>query len=133
MSEDKREMPECTEQQTGTCMYCGQTMLMHTIGAASREQLDKWATEKCTCEQAKVVQERVKAKRTAENNIQMLVRSAYPEIETIMKNALPYIEDDNVFKVTIDTGTGVKGSICKTAKGAIKVEMATSSKRAIET
>ena len=132
MSEEKREMPEGTVQGTGTCIYCGQTMILNSITPADKEQLDKWATEKCTCEQAKKVQEKVKAKRTAEDNIRFLFRDRHPEVEAIMKASLKYIENEDVLKVTVDTGTGVKGTICATAKGTIKVEMATSSKRAME-
>ena len=131
MSNEERE-PLQGEQQTGTCIYCGQTMMFTTVGLAEKEQLDKWATEKCTCEQAKKAQEKVKAKRTAEDNIHTMFRERYPEVEAIMQAALPYIEGENILKVTIDTGNGVKGSICMTNKGTIKVEMATSSKRAME-
>lgn len=131
MSEE-REMPEGTEKQTGACMYCGQTMIFDTIGYAKKEQLDKWATEKCTCEDAKKAKEKAKAKKSAEDNIRIMFRDKHPEVEAIMQAALPYIEGEDVVKVTIDTGAGVKGSICTTAKGTIKVEMATSSKRAME-
>lgn len=131
MSNEERE-PLQGEKQTGTCIYCGQTMIFDTIGLADKEQLDKWATEKCTCEKAKKMQEKVKAKHSAEENIRTMFRERYPEVEAIMQSALPYIEGEDVLKVTIDTGAGVKGSICMTSKGTIKVEMATSSKRAME-
>ena len=131
MSNEERE-PLQGEKQTGTCIYCGQTMMFDTIGVADKEQLDKWATEKCTCEKAKKMQEKVKAKHSAEENIRTMFRERYPEVEAIMQAALPYIEGEDVLKVTIDTGAGVKGSICMTSKGTIKVEMATSSKRAME-
>lgn len=131
MSEE-RERPAGMEKQTGTCIYCGQTMMFDTIGMADKEQLDKWATEKCTCDQAKKAQEKVKAKRTAEDNIRIMFRDRHPEVEAIMQAALQYIENEDVLKVTVDTGFGVKGSISATSKGTIKVEMATSTKKAME-
>lgn len=130
--EEKREMPAGTDQQTGTCIYCGQSMILKTVGVPSQEQLDKWATEKCSCDQAKKAQEKAKAKRTAVDNIQYMFREHHPEVEAIMKEALPYIEDGTIAKIAIDTGTGVKGSMWQTTKGAIKVEMATTSKKALE-
>lgn len=130
--QQNNEMPEGVDQQTGTCIYCGQTMILNTVGPASREQLDRWATEKCNCEEAKKANERVKMKRTAEDNIRNMFREKYPETEAIMQAALPYVENEDVLKVSIDTGMGVKGTPSKTTKGTIKVEMATSSKRAVE-
>lgn len=130
--EEKREMPEGTEQLTGTCIYCGQSMIIETVGVATQEQLDKWATEKCTCEQAKKAQEKVKAKRTAEDNIKFMFREHYPEVEAVMKEALTYIEDGALSKITIDTGTGVKGSLSSTSNDTIKVEMVTTNKKALE-
>lgn len=131
-TEQMNEMPEGVDKQTGSCMYCGQTMILNTVGPASREQLDKWATEKCSCEKAKKVHERVRIKRAAEDNIRNMFKEKYPETEAILQASLPYVESDAILKVSIDTGTGVKGTLSKTAKGTIKVEMATSSKRAIE-
>ena len=131
-TEQSREMPEGTERQTGTCIYCGQTMIMATVGHASKEQLDKWATEKCTCKEAREAQEKVRAKRTAEDNIIRLFRENFPETEAIMKEALVYIENEDVAKVTVDTGAGVKGTLRRTNKGTIVVEMVTSSKKTME-
>lgn len=131
-TEQSREMPEGVAKQTGTCMYCGQTMILRTSGMAKQEQLDKWATEKCSCDEAKAAQEKVKAKRTAEENIIRLFREDFPETEAIMKEALVYVENEDVAKVTVDTGNGVKGTLRRTNKGTIVVEMVTSSKKTME-
>ena len=119
-------------KQTGTCIYCGQTMILNTSGKADKEQLDKWATEKCSCAEAKAAQEKVKVKRTAEDNIVRMFRDDFPETEAIMKSALVYVENEDVLKVTVDTGNGVKGILRRTNKGTIVVEMVTSKKRTME-
>lgn len=133
MNEEIREMPEGTEQQLGNCIYCGQSVLLNTSGMADKEQLDKWATERCTCADAVKIQKMKRAKRSAEDNIRAMFSNEYPEVADILNRTLPYIASERVLKVTVDTGRGVKGNMTVTNKGTIKVEMVTSSKRTIET
>lgn len=61
-----------------------------------------------------------------------MFREDFPETEAIMKEALVYIENEDVAKVTVDTGNGVKGTLRRTNKGTIVVEMVTSSKKTME-
>lgn len=131
--EETKEMPQGTEQQLGNCIYCGQSVLLNTSGMADKEQLDKWATERCTCAEAVKMQNARRYKRSAEDNINILFNNDYNCVADILHFVMPYIEMGEVVKVTVDTGGGVKGSISITKKERIKVERNDSTKRSMET
>lgn len=128
-----KEKTEGMEQVTGTCRYCGQAiMLDEAIGGVPEEERDAYATEKCNCAQAAEMRRRKKKIDKALKNIEELFGKERPEMEKILACAIQYVEADRIAKVTVDNGLGTKGMISKTSKGALKVEMAVTGKRAME-
>lgn len=131
--DEKREMPKGTKQEMGYCIYCGQGHLISTSGEADQEELNKWATDMCDCEDAAASNRKKKEVLKARKNIELLFSENYAEVAKILKEALPYIVSEQIGKVTADTGRGIKGSASLTNKGRIKVEMTLSDKRTMET
>lgn len=131
--DEKREMPKGTKQEMGYCIYCGQGYLISTSGEADQEKLNKWATDMCDCEKAIASNKKKKAVLRAQKNIEILFKENYEEVAKILNEALPYIASEQIGKVTVDTGRGIKGSANITSKGRIKVEMTVSDKKALET
>lgn len=107
----------------GTCIYCGQTMLVEATGQEDKKDLDRLATEKCTCDDAKNQQEKVQIVKKTEKNIENLFRDNFPEIEAIMKKLLPYIQDKTVKKVVLNIDSSIKAEIGVNSKGKIKVSL----------
>lgn len=118
--------------QLGECIYCGQTYQLETNGAATEEQLNKWATQKCDCEQAMKAQESESIQNYAEDNVEGLFRREFPDTASLLKAAIIPIMANAMDSITIDTGKKVKGKVSKTAKGNIKVERIETKKTVLE-
>lgn len=106
--------------ETGACYYCGQyhQVEMEKDEIPTEELLNKKATDKCDCFEAKLDQK----KKEALEQIDTFFSEEFPEMAELMAAAIKPIQTETVDKITVDTGAGVKGKISKTAKGYLKIE-----------
>lgn len=107
-----------SEIQTGACVYCGQCHQIETSGAATEEELDQWATEKCDCIDAN----RAKNRKKIQARIDSLFAERYIDTAETLKGIVEAMQDMKIAKITIDTGDGVKAQMSMTTKGFIKIE-----------
>jgi len=126
---------ESSEIQTGACRFCGQIYQFETDGAASEEQLDKWAEEKCDCLEARIANNKTRRCLEAEEALKQILGDKYEEYEEaagIVVLGAELILQDKATKVMVDTGEGTKLSISINAKGVVKVEVNAANKRSME-
>lgn len=112
----------------GACIFCGQSFAIETIGeGGDEEKLNKHATRKCKCAEAKEWVKKENSKDRVEKNIKELFG---PESETtmILIEQIERVSRGYIAKITVDSGDGYKGSLTTTPKGALKVEKAISKK-----
>ena len=72
MGERRREKPEGMQEQYGSCRFCGQMKMFHTMEPWSDEKLNDAATEECECEGARAFTKRKKAMKKAVEAIESL-------------------------------------------------------------
>lgn len=102
--EEPREMPDGVEAQTGTCRFCGQAGIIHTITPWSQEKVDEEVTCKCDCDQAKKYAESKERVQKAKNRITELFGSSAEKpvdeaVVNIMLDVLVINEDGNVVSI----------------------------------
>lgn len=118
--------------QTGSCIYCGQTYQLEIEGTRTEEELNKIATQKCDCEDAKKAHESLCIQQKAEKAIEDYFRTDFPDTASILKAAILPIQANMIDSITVDTGFGIKGKVTTTSKGKIKVERTRTTKNALE-
>lgn len=106
---EEKETERGTVMQYGSCKFCGQTHPFETIGNATEEQLDEWATEKCNCPDAKEQRKLKESERKAEMNIEKLFGNR--DAGEILMSAVHSVAIGAVDSVTVNVGNGVKGEI----------------------
>ena len=87
--------------QIGTCKYCGQTYQFETAGTVSEEWLNKWATEKCDCQDGKIEREKLKTLDRADGQIRQMIGSRDDGLVELMKNAVDLLLNFKMDSVTI--------------------------------
>lgn len=80
-------------EKTGACAYCGQTMMIETVGELSQEEIDMMVTDKCKCPQAS--EERRKKERK-EKIDKFVKRNFEPDIAMFIKNVIRMIEEQDL-------------------------------------
>lgn len=68
------ELVEGTIPAYGNCKFCGQAHMLETVKEETQEQLDIWATEKCSCDKAKEERKRITAKKKCGRKHRKVVR-----------------------------------------------------------
>lgn len=109
----------------GTCRYCNQLILLDEsdiTGLESEDAITEAAAMKCKCDDAKAYQRLVKRKEKTKDNIELAFHVSDENIEQIMKVAVEPMINFKIAKITIDNGKGLKGIMCMSSKGAIKVK-----------
>lgn len=106
---EEKETENGTVMQYGSCKFCGQTHPFETIGMATEEQLDEWATEKCSCSEAKEQREMKESEDRAVKNIERLFGQY--DAGAILKAAVHSVAICAVDSVTVNVGNGVKGEL----------------------
>lgn len=106
----------------GNCMFCGQTFAIETIGeGGSQEKLDKHATRKCLCTEAKEWSKGENSKDKVEKSIRELFGAESDTTKILIEN-IERVSQGDIAKITVDSGDGYKGSLTTTPKGVLKVE-----------
>ena len=116
---------ETSDIQQGSCRYCGQIVSFETIGLASLDKLDEWASEKCDCTSAKHFAQRKKSLEGAKENINKFFGSIPVKgqvVTELMNIAADALYEDKIGSLTINIGNGCNGKISQNSKGKIKVE-----------
>ena len=115
-----KKQVEGSEIQYGTCGYCGQVYQFETSGACGQELLDKWASEKCDCSEAKEEKKKKEQEARAEGNIIKLFGEC--DVTPILMAAVHPVAICAVDSVTVNIGNGVKATIKLTNKGKIQIK-----------
>ncbi|MCH5340070.1 MAG: hypothetical protein J1E01_01255 [Acetatifactor sp.] len=120
-------MPKGLETQTGTCRFCGQSGVIHTMFGWSQEQIDEQVTLNCQCEAAQSYKKAKERREKAKKRIYELFgagaeKPVSEEAVAIMDAAVDAIENKGMKSITVDLGHGVRGKVAKMAKESIKVE-----------
>ena len=105
----KQETERGTVIEYGYCKFCGQTHSFETIGMSPESQLDEWATDKCSCSEAKEAREAKEAENKAIKNIERLFGQY--DAGAILKAAVHSVAIAAVDSVTVNCGNGVKGEL----------------------
>lgn len=90
--------------QIGYCIYCGQATQIPVEKEATQEQLDRWATEKCNCDQAKNQQDWESTKNQSETYIDSLFKEDYPDTAEILKGNVERCFKEKIDKITVKSG-----------------------------
>lgn len=106
---EEKETERGTVMQYGSCKFCGKTYPFETIGNATEEYLDEWATEKCNCSEAKKQRELKVSEGRAVRNIEKLFGNGYAG--EILKAAVHSVAIGEIDSVTVNVGNGVKGEL----------------------
>lgn len=109
----------------GICRYCNQVILLDESDITDLESEDaitEAAVMKCQCDGAKHYQRLEKRKEKTNDNIELAFHVSDENIEQIMKAAVEPMINFKIAKITIDNGKGLKGIMCMSSKGAIKVK-----------
>ena len=113
---------DSTAVSYGTCIFCGQTFAIETIGeGGDEEKLNKHATRMCKCDEAKEWSKKENSKDKVEKNIKELF-GVDSVITQVLTEQIDRVSNGYVSKITVDSGSGFKGSLTTTPKGALKVE-----------
>lgn len=84
-------------ENTGTCHYCGQSVMLETVGELTEEQLDAMATEICKCPEAQSAQ-RQKERR---EKIESFVKRHFDEPQYhFIEEVIEIVEAEEVSEVT---------------------------------
>lgn len=93
---------------TGTCIYCGQTMM---VEAETLEQANMIATEECHCEEGREFRNMEQWKKDAKENIYALTEDIGETAINTMLNAVDGIAAGELKKVSIKINERVNISI----------------------
>jgi len=90
--------------QIGYCIYCGQATQIPVEKEATPEQLNKWATERCNCDRAKIQQDWESTKNQSETYIDSLFGGEYPELAKMLTDNVRNCFAGNFDKITVKVG-----------------------------
>lgn len=136
--EEKRELPEGLEIQTGACRYCGQLGQVNTLFGWSQEDIDEAVTCNCQCETAVKYKEAKERKDKAKKRITEIFgegaeeKAIAQDTVNILLNVVDAIEEKHMKGITIDVGHGICAKVSKMAKESIKVERTENTKSTYE-
>ena len=100
--EDERETGM---SQIGYCIYCGQGVQLPVEEETEQEKLDRWATERCTCDKARQQQDWETTKNQSETYIESLFEEDHPYVVPVMKDCIKKCFDGLFDSITIKMGT----------------------------
>lgn len=124
------ELVEGTIPAYGNCKFCGQAHMLETVKEETQEQLDIWATEKCSCDKAKEERKRITAEKNAAANIEKLFGEY--DAGMILKAAVHSVAIEAIDAVVINIGNGVKATMKMNNNGKIKVIKTTTNTQELE-
>lgn len=113
--------------QTGTCRFCGQSVMIDCEDKLTGPQLEEEATMRCGCERALEYQESIERRDMAKQRVIELfgdISEGYKQpdaVQGIMLDAVDAICDKKIKAVTVTVRTGLRCRIMQMAKDKIKV------------
>ena len=135
--EEKREIPEGLEEQTGHCRFCGQAKIIRTMIGWDEQRVNETVTCECECDEAQAYVKAKERKDKAKKRIHEVFgtgseKPVSESVVNIMLSTVDAIEDKSMKGITIDIGLGVKAKVSKMAKESIKVERSENKKTTYE-
>lgn len=135
--EEKREMPDGLQEQTGYCKFCGQSGMVRTMAGWNEERINEQVTLQCQCEEARAYAKAAERKEKAKKRIHELFcdgaeKPVKGKVVEILLLTVDAIEDKAMKGITVDVGHGVKAKVSKMAKESIKVERSENKKTTYE-
>lgn len=118
-----KEWDGALRDRVGSCMFCGQTIMVKATADADERTLDRLATDACTCEAAKDWQFKQDQKTFAEKKIDEFCANA--AVNGILKDQIEYIQNKDYQSLQIITEDGVAFSIKRTVTGKLKIKAKT--------
>lgn len=109
--------------RVGTCMFCGQGVMVKAPADADDRELDRLATDACTCEGAREWQAMQDQRAYAEKKIDECC--ANPEVRKVLKGQIGNIQAKAFNSMQVITEDGVAFSIRRTATGKLKIKAKT--------
>lgn len=106
--------------KTGACIYCGQIANFNASEDLTIEQENHEATLRCSCEEAKRMQQVEASIVEAKQDIKELFED-YQEIQSLLNGAVELIARRTMEKISISKGK-LKANITISSKGELKVE-----------
>lgn len=117
--------------QTGVCQYCGQSMIIQTVGDnLTQGELDAKATDLCNCPEA----QSERRKRERKEKVDKFVKKHFsPELSSLIHYAIKMVEqqdlveyqsklpDDRIVKIWLDNDQYLRIKIKKTEDEELKV------------
>lgn len=94
-------MSEKKKEKIGTCVYCGQTRIIETIGDVdlTQAELDAMVTERCVCPPAQ--EEKRKKARKKKINDFVTKKFNSPKLQEEIFTIIASVEDDTFEEVTL--------------------------------
>ena len=119
------------ESKTGTCRFCGQSIIVEGGADMTAPQLEEAATMACECEKATAYKETKTRRETAKQRVEELFGDESEEkqpdaVKKIILDAVDAICDKKMKSATITIREGLKCRIMQMAKDKIKVVRETS-------
>ena len=135
--EQKREMPDGLQEQTGYCRFCGQAGIVRTMTGWSEDRINEQVTIQCQCEEAKMYAKAIERKQKAKKRVNELFgdgaeKPVKGKVVEILLLTVDAIEDKAMKGITVDVGHGIKAKVSKMAKESIKVERSENKKTTYE-
>lgn len=112
----------------GTCLFCGQSIIVDGGEEITEQQLREYATMKCSCDAAQKYQENVMRRDLAKERIGELFGEGAEEefqqpenVRGLLLDAVDAVCNEDIKSVTVTIRKGLKCKIAWTATDKLKV------------
>lgn len=114
------------ESKTGTCRFCGQSIIIEGGADMTDPQLEEAATMACECEKATDYRETATRRKVAKQRVEELFGAESSEkqpddVKKIILDAVDAVCDKKIKNTVITIRSGLKCRIMQMAKDKIKV------------
>lgn len=116
--------------RTGTCRFCGQSIVVETCGGLSEDMLMEFATEKCNCVDAKAERKKNKQIETTYDNIHQIMGQG--GAADVMVSAVIPVYKGEIDSVSVNIGNGTRVTLQMTGDGKAKLTRVRSIKDSLE-
>lgn len=115
------------ESKTGSCRFCGQSVIIDGGASMTEPQLEEAATMRCECEKATEYQESANRRTVAKQRVGELFGEEAgqfkqpEEVQEIILNAVDTICDKKMKAAVVTIRKGLKAKVSRMANDKIKV------------
>lgn len=110
------------ELATGYCKYCGSPVMIRAKAGQSQEEMDKTATDKCTCAPADLARKRRRQRDKCKDDINKICGDTYPAAAAVLEDAIEPIQSGILSGASVMTTDGIRIGI-KLSKDGIKTSL----------